>query len=50
MHIHPSGQMKGAEGGREGGGFTPPIGVRVAITKIKSLLNHDVQVECKCDD
>lgn len=37
-----------------GGGFTPRggvvVGVRVTITKIKSLLNHDMKVECKCDD
>lgn len=26
------------------------VGVRVTIIKIKSLLNHDMKVECKCDD
>lgn len=54
MHIHSSKQMKGALGA-EGRGeiYTADrvvVGVRVTITKIKSLLNHVMKVECKCDD
>ncbi len=53
MHIQPSKQMKGTRCGAGGWIYTADrvvVGVRVTITKIKSLLNHDMKVECKCDD
>lgn len=53
MHIHPSKQMNGTRCGAGGWIYTADrvvVGVRVTITKIKSLLNHDMKVECKCDD
>lgn len=54
MHIHqghPSKQMRAVGGG---GGIYPAdkvmISVHVTIIKIKSLLNHEMKVECKYDD
>lgn len=42
MHIHLSKLMEGAHQGRIYTADRAAAGVRVTITKIKSLLNHDM--------